>query len=226
MHSAESPSLSEAYSESDIAPHDGGRNSFDQRIRIAPEEARYDDRLRWTRSNNRSALKKRSIGKRMMYATIRFVVAVLIGVGATLGWQAYGDQARAMLASWDPALAWLTPPPAAQPSPAAAAVSAADLAQQLKPITLEIAAIRQNVEQLAAKQEQFATDEGRMAQGLAVIHALEQDIGLKVSSLAQPKPVHPQPRQPAQVQPHQPTQLQPHEAAQRPAQPPELSERR
>ena len=226
MHSAESPSLSEAYNESDSVPHNGGRQSFDERIRIAPEEARYDDRLGWTRSNNRSALKKRSIGKRIMYATTRFVVAVLIGVGATLAWQAYGDQARAMLASWDPALAWLTSLPAASPSPAVAVVSAADLAQQLKPITLEIAAIRQNVEQLAAKQEQFATDEGRMAQGLAVIHALEQDIGLKVSSLAQPKPVHPQPRQPAQVQSHQPTQLQPHEAAQRPAQPPELPERR
>lgn len=225
MHSAESPSLSEAYNESDIAPHDGGRHSFEEHIRIAPEEARYDDRRGLTRSNNRSAIKKQSVGKRMLYAAIRFVVAVLIGVGATLGWQAYGDEARTRLASWDPALAWLTPPPAAQPSPAAAV--SADLAQQLKPITLEIAAIRQDVAQLATKQEQFATDEGRMAQGLAVIHALEQDIGLKVSSLAQPKPVHaPPPRHPAQVQPHEPTQLQPHEAAQRSAQPPDLPERR
>jgi hypothetical protein len=203
--------LSEAYNESDVAPHDGGRNSFGERIRIAPEEARSDERLRWTRSNNRSAIERRSIGKRMLYATTRFVMAVLIGVAATLGWQAYGDEGRTRLASWDPSLAWLTPPPAAQPSPVVAAVSSADLAQQIKPITLEIAAIRQNVEQLAAKQEQFATDEGRMAQGLAVIHALEQDIGLKVSSLAQPKPVHAQP---------------PRQPAQRPAQPLELPEQR
>lgn len=222
MHSAESPSLSEAYSESDIAPH----NSFDERIRIAPEDSRWTRSEASQREINRWARKKPSIIKRMVYATTRFVVAVLIGVAATLAWQTYGDQVRTLLASWDSSLAWLTPPPAAPPNPAVAAVSSADLAQQIKPITLEIAAIRQDVSQLAAKQEQFAADEGRMAQGLAVIHALEQDIGQKLASLAQPKPIHPQPRQPAQVQPHQPTQLQPHEASQRPAQPPELPERR
>lgn len=121
MHSAESPSLSEAYNDSDAARD--GRDSFDERIRIAPEDSRHDERLRWSRSDasqrgsyfdsNRSATKKRSFGRRMVRATARFVVAVLIGVGATLAWQAYGDQARAMLANWDPSLAWLNPPPAA-----------------------------------------------------------------------------------------------------------------
>lgn len=201
MHSAESPSLNEAYNESDIAPHDG------ERIRIAPEDPRYDDRLRWTRSeaqrgayvdSNRWARKKPSLVRRMMYAATRFVVAVLIGVAATLAWQAYGHEARARLATMDPSLAWLIPPPAAQPSPAAAALSSADLAQQLKPMAAEIAAIRQDVAQLAGKQEQSATNEGRIFQSLAAIHALEQDIGLKVSSLAQPKP------KPAHVQPHPP----------------------
>ena len=230
MHSAESPSLSEAYHESDIAPHDGERHSFDQRIRIAPEDSR------WTRSeasqrgsygeSNRWPRKKPSIVKRMIYATTRFVVAVLIGVAATLAWQAYGDQARAMLATTDASLAWLAPVPAAQPAPAATAVSAADLAQQLKPITLEIAAIRHDFEQLAAKQDQLATNQGQLAQGLSTLAAIEHEVGVKVSSMTAPKPVHPQPRQPAQVQPHQPTQLQPHEAAQRLVQPPEVPERR
>jgi len=212
MHSAESPSLSEAYNESDIAPRDG--HSLDDRIRIAPEDSRYDDRRRWTRSEASqrgayvSARKKPSIVRRMMYATTRFVVAVLIGVAATLAWQAYGDEARARLATMDPSLAWLAPPPAAQPTPAAAALSSADLVQQLKPMAAEIAAIRQDVAQLAAKQDQFATYEGQIAQGLAAIHALEQDIGLKMSSLAQPKPkpVHVvQPRPPAPA----PRSLQP-----------------
>ena len=98
----------------------------------------------------------------------------------------------------DPSLAWLAPPPAAQPIPAAAALNSADLAQQLKPMAAEIAAIRQDVAQLAGKQDQSASNEGRIFQGLAAIHALEQDIGLKVSSLAQPKP------KPAHVQPHSP----------------------
>jgi len=212
MHSAESPSLTEAYNESDIARHDGGRNSFDERIRIAPDDSRYDDRLRWSRfESNRPAIKKRSIGKRMTYATARFAVVVLIGVTATLAWQAYGDEARTRLASYDPSLAWLTPPPAAQASPAAAAVSATDLAQQLKPITLEIATVRQALEQIAAKENQLTTNQDRLAQGLSTLAAIEQEVGLKVASLAAPKPVRAQPpRQPAQ-----------HPAAQRPAQPPD-----
>ena len=237
MHSAESPSLSEAYNESDVAAQDG-RNSFDEHIRITPEDARYDERLRWTRSDalqrgsyaesNRATSKKPSFVKRTVRATARFVVAVLIGVGGTFAWQAYGDQARAMLATMDPSLAWLAPLPAAQPSPAAApTVSSADLAQQFKPLAADIAALRHDLEELGAKQEQLATHQGQMAQGLAAVQAMERDIGLKISSVNQPKPVHLQPpHHAAQLQPHQPTQLQPHEAAQRPAQPPEPPEQR
>ena len=240
MHSAESPSMSETYNESDVASHDGGRNSFDEHIRIAPEGSHYDERLRWARSdasqhspyaeNNRAVSKKPSFVKRMVRATARFVVAVLIGVGGTFAWQAYGDQARTMLATMDPSLAWLAPLPAAvQPSPAAApAVSSADLAQQLQPMAQEIAAVRHDLEQLAAKQEQLATNQGQMAQGLAAVQAMERDIGLKISSVTAPKPAHPQqpPHHAVQLQPHQPTQLQPHEAAQRAAQPPEPPEQR
>ena len=36
---------------------------------------------------------RRSIGGRMFRALTRFAMAVLIGVGATLGWQSYGDAA-------------------------------------------------------------------------------------------------------------------------------------
>jgi len=236
MHSAESPSLTEAYNDGDVAPHDGrdGRHSFDN-IRMTSEDSGHDEQLRRSRSgawhrgsnveNNRSASKKPSILQRMVQATARFVVAVLIGVGATLAWQAYGDEARLMLATWDPSLAWLSPLPATQPN-AAAAVSSADLAQQLKPMTLEIAAVRHELEQLAAKQEQLATNQGQMAQGLSTLQATEQTLGQKISSMTAPKPVHLQPHRPVQLQPQQPAQLQPHEAAQRPAQPPNVPERR
>lgn len=234
MHSAETASLREAYNESDVAPHDvpGGRDAFDERIRIAPEDSHSDERLRWPRpdgsqrgssfENKRSLIKKPSIGKRMIRATARFVVAVLIGVGATLAWQAYGDQARAMLASWDPSLAWLNPPSVTQAPAATAAASAADLAQQLKPITLEIAALRHDLEQLAGKQDQLASNQGQLAQGLSTLQTAEREVGLKISAMAAPKPpVHPQPHRPAQLQPHEPTPLQPHEAARRPVQPPD-----
>ena len=234
MQSAESPSLNEAYNESAVAPHDG-HDSFDD-IRMTPEDSGYDERLRRSRSgawhrgpnveNNRPLRKRPSIGRRMARATARFVVIVLIGVGATLAWQAYGDQARAMLATMDPSLAWLAPLPAAPPSPAAAAISAADLAQLIKPLAADIAGVRHDLEQLAAKQDQLAANQGQVMQGLSTLAAVEREIGVKISAVAAPKPVHPQPHRPAQVQPHEPTQLQPHEAAQRPAQPPEVSERR
>jgi len=35
-----------------------------------------------------------SIGRRMFRALARFSIAVLIGVGGTLGWQSYGDAAK------------------------------------------------------------------------------------------------------------------------------------
>ena len=56
-----------------------------------------------------SARHRPSIGGRIFRALTRFCIAVLIGVGATLGWQSYGDVAREMLAARAPELAWLLP---------------------------------------------------------------------------------------------------------------------
>jgi hypothetical protein len=215
MQSAASATLNEAYDESDVAAHDigGTHDAFDDRVRVVPEDTRYDERLRWSRpdapqrgsnlENGRREGEKPSFAKRLVRATVRFVVAVLIGVGATLAWQAYGDQARAMLATLDPSLAWLAPVPAAQP--AAAAATSSDVAQQLKPIALELAALHQQLQQLAAKQDQLAANQAQLAQGLSAVQATEHDVGLKISSMAQPKPkpVHPQPH-PAAPRPLQP----------------------
>src|SRR6476620_11758337 len=46
-----------------------------------------------------------SIGRRLFRTLTRFVVTVLIGVGGTLAWQSYGDEARDMIAARAPALA-------------------------------------------------------------------------------------------------------------------------
>jgi hypothetical protein len=221
MHSAESPSLSEAYSENDAAPHDvrGERDPFPERIRMETADSNYDERLRWPRpdassrgsafQNNRSPTKKPSLGNRMAQATGRFIVAVLIGVGATLAWQSYGDEARVMLVNRAPSLAWLAPVSAAQ-STTATPISSADLAQQLKPMALDIAILHHDLEQLAAKQEQFAAKQGQIAQGVSTMEAVEREISLRVAAMTPPKTVHPQP----------------HPALQHPAQPAELSGRR
>ena len=49
-----------------------------------------------------------SIVRRMLRSIARFSIVVLIGVGATLAWQSYGDKAREMLSTQFPSLGWLS----------------------------------------------------------------------------------------------------------------------
>jgi hypothetical protein len=134
-----------------------------------------------------------SIGRRMFRAVTRFAIAVLIGVGATLGWQAYGETAKEMLAAHAPELAWaLAYIPATQPVAVAAPANAP---LQLEPLASSLDAVRRSVEQIALKQEQ-------MARSIAAMQAVDEDIRQKVSSpptaaaqptaaVAPPKPAPP-----------------------------------
>ncbi|MBR1123562.1 hypothetical protein JQ628_18705 [Bradyrhizobium lablabi] len=115
----------------------------------------------------------------MFRAVTRFAIAVLIGVGATLGWQAYGDTARETLAARAPELAWLAP--AARPKPVAAAPAIPTV--QLEPLASSLEIVRRSVEQLAFNQEQ-------MAKNIAALQAIDEDIRQKVSS-PPPAPVQP-----------------------------------
>ena len=114
-----------------------------------------------------------SIGRRMLRSLTRFSIAALIGVGATLGWQSYGDAAKEMVIARAPTLAWLLSISTTKP-PVAAATSP-DLVQQLAPLALNLDVVRRAVEQLAAKQEQ-------MAQNITALQAVEEDIRQKMSS--------------------------------------------
>ena len=147
-----------------------------------------------------------SIGRRMFRALVRFFIAAVIGVGATLAWQSYGDEAKEMVRTWIPSVAWLLPvsttksPPNGQvsaqdaalpqstpvtqtPAPTAAATSPELV--QLEPMARDLAVMRRSLEQLAAKQEQ-------MAQNIATLQAVEQDIRQKMSSRP-PSPAVPVP---------------------------------
>jgi hypothetical protein len=122
----------------------------------------------------------RSIGTRVFRALARFFIAVLIGVGVTLGWQSYGDEAKKMARTWAPSLSWLLPvskmksPSDGQMSAASAAPSP-ELVQQLKPMAVNLADIRRSIEQLASRQE-------RMDQNITTLQTIEQDIRQKISS--------------------------------------------
>ncbi len=114
-----------------------------------------------------------SIGRRIFRTLARFFIAVLIGIGATLAWQSHGDAARDMVVARAPLLGWLLSVSTTK-SPAVAA-TAPDPLPQLVPLASNIDAVRRSVEQLAAKQEQ-------MAQNIATLQAVEEDIRQKVSS--------------------------------------------
>ncbi len=114
-----------------------------------------------------------SIGRRIFRTLTRFIIAVLIGIGATLAWQSHGDAARDMVVARAPLLGWLFSISTTK-SPAVAA-TAPDPVQQLEPLASNLDVVRRSVEQLAAKQEQ-------MAQNIATLQALEEDIRQKVSS--------------------------------------------
>ena len=114
-----------------------------------------------------------SVGRRIFRTLTRFFIAVFIGVGGTLAWQSNGDAAREMVVARAPTLAWLLSVSTTK-SPAVAATSP-DLVQQLEPLASNLDVVRRSVERLAAKQDQ-------MAQNIATLQAVEEDVRQKVSS--------------------------------------------
>ena len=170
-----------------------------------------------------------SIVRRMLRSIARFSIVVLIGVGATLAWQSYGDEAREMLSTQFPSLGWLSvstttltldgqhsaqnevPATAAVPQTAAPATAAATTPEftQLEPMARDLAAMRRSLEQLAVKQEQ-------MAQNIATVQALEQEIKKKMSSRPLAQPTSDQSRKP----PKPPTNSSPTQSPPVPPPPP------
>jgi len=178
------PNYGHGYPEGDHAPHDldAEHNFSSQRSDRVPEQTefysesppmappRYASRLGHRQFANRD----KSIGKRMLRTIARFLAAVLIGVGVTLAWQSYGDEAKLMVATWAPSLDWLVPQTTGSPKLTSATVP--DLVLQLKPLSLDLAIVRRNLEQLVANQEQLAARQQQMAQSITAMQQLELEI--------------------------------------------------
>jgi hypothetical protein len=135
-----------------------------------------------------------STGKRMSRTIARFFLAVLIGVGGTLAWQSYGDEATGKVRIWVPSLAHLLPVSAMGSS--AAAASLADVVQQLKPMSLDLAIVRRSLDQLAAKQDQLAASQDQISQNVAALQEVEHDFRQETSSLPSSHTVHIPPSKP------------------------------
>jgi hypothetical protein len=99
---------------------------------------------------------RRSPGRLASRALVGFLIAFCIGVAATLAWQSYGEVARETIASSSPQLGWLAPQavPVAQTAPdmiaPVAPVDPSPDQQRLEAMSLDLSAMRQSVDHLAA----------------------------------------------------------------------------
>jgi hypothetical protein len=112
-----------------------------------------------------------AIGWRVLRTLIWIFAPVLIGIGAALAWQSYDSTARDMVVGQFQSLSELLWP---AKSPPALAATAPDTIQQLEPLVYNFEVVRRSVAQLAAKQDQ-------MAQDIALLQAVADDIREKVS---------------------------------------------
>ena len=186
MHSSQSRPPNYPYRERDDLARDldAGRISSNHRVGADPEEPEYYAESpsvappNYVRASGferrRLANARRSIAQRMFGAVARFFFAVLLGIGATLAWQSYGDVVRVAVGAWAPSLGWLLPVSTVE-SPAAAA-TVPDLVQQLKPISLDLAIVRRSLEQIAANQDQLAAKQEQLAQNVTTLQEVEQEI--------------------------------------------------
>ena len=165
----------------------------DQRIGRRPVKPSNHSSRSSSLKHDQVASDRPPLGRRIFSTLTRFFIAVLIGVGGTLAWQSYGDAAREVVIVRAPTLAWLLSVSTTR-SPALAATSL-DPVQQLGPLASNLDVVRRSVEQLAAKQDQ-------MAQNIATLQGVQEDIRQKMSytppspsqqaaSIPQPKPAQP-----------------------------------
>jgi len=190
--------------------HNAARNASDRRTCMAGSdfsaglrvtEPPFEATLRPAGVDNDQVPSDRpSLGRRAVRSFARFLLAVCIGVAATLAWQSYGEAAKQMIASWAPQLGWslslpvTNPSPgteiaAKQPSPRAVQAAAADAApasldqpapaapspEAVQQLARDLATVREGVEQLTASQKQ-------MASNIAKLEAAEQEVRHKISA--------------------------------------------
>jgi hypothetical protein len=149
----------------------------------------------------------------------RYLVAILIGVAATLAWQSYGESAKQIIATRAPELGWSPeakqmiatsiqwigwtkppagpekqPPPVAQTAPTTPSLDPGQVQQMVQ----SLAALRESVQQLTAGQDQMAREIAKLES--AVVEILlkipEPPAQPSVAPARKPTPVPPSSRAP------------------------------
>ena len=179
--------------------------------------------------DGRSPHDQPSLAGRALRRFSRFLLIMSIGVAATLAWQSYRDAAKQAVLDWAAQSGWSSllplaglpsaldiasgratrPPPAQAPTmessrPEAALGAPPRAMPPLEAMAQDFAAIRQNVERLAAGQEQLAHD---MVKLHSAVQVIEQTFAAarkpNAGSERKPQATSPRPRQ-STVQPTTP----------------------
>src|SRR5262249_23738533 len=149
----------------------------------AGSDEKSDQQLRAVLGNLQRVSRQGNPGRRSR-GFVRYLVAILIGVAATLAWQSYSDAAKQIIAirapdlgwspgtkqmipSWLQQLGWNNPSaPVAQTAPENVAPTAPATVSldpdQLQQITGSLTTLRQTVELLAGGQDQMARQIARL----------------------------------------------------------------
>ena len=208
---ADVPTVEIAWRDGPTAHRTAEHVSPDPRIRIVSgansPEIPVAELKRYAGSNRAEG--KPSIGPRMIRAVVRFCIAALIGVGATLAWQSHGDQASEIIKAWaaplDQRLATSATNSAPEIAPAAAqtaipvqaAVQDVALTQsrpspqtppasagQVAPAAAsmqQLDAIARNLALVEKGVEHISAKQEEMARNIATLQAAQQDIKSKLS---------------------------------------------
>jgi hypothetical protein len=135
------------YASQEVPPKHGYRDGD-------PSPHDLDNQHRRWGKRTAPAKKPRSLGRRAVRAMSRFFLTLLLGVSGTLAWQSHGNEAKEMLRTMVPALDPVLPASAANPPASYRTTEAAG--HQLEEVSRNLAVVRDNLENLAARQEQIA----------------------------------------------------------------------
>jgi hypothetical protein len=170
-----------------------------------------------------AAIENQKKERRSSRGFARYLIAICIGVAATLAWQAYGDAAKRVIATRAPELGWSpeakqviaswtvgwTKPPASPEkiAPEPVASSKAPPAPSVDPaqvqqIAQSLAALRETVEQIAAGQDQTSREMARVESAVAelILKIPEPSARPPAAPERKPVPVPPSSRVPTPPQ--------------------------
>jgi hypothetical protein len=153
---------------------------------------------------------EREMKKRGSRKFTRYLIAILIGVAATLAWQSYGESAKQIIATRAPELGWSPETkqmiatsiqwigwtkPSAGPEKQVPEPTTPSFAAGQQQMTQDLAALRQTVEQFAGGQDQMAREMRRLESAVAELNAkIRESPQPSVAPAPKPMPVPPSSR--------------------------------